>query len=83
MLATGQLKSLQKRLEKLQQQSGNKFVRFTMPDSTTRTMHIDVMFSTFCDAVVGVVATEAEIMLASISDNSGTRLSELLKAILK
>jgi len=46
-------------------------------------MRIDVMFSTFSDAVVGVVTTEAEIMIQSISDNSGTRLSELLKAIMQ
>jgi len=40
------------------------------------------MFDSFCNALVGKVTTEAEIMLASVSDNSGTRLSELLKAIL-
>ncbi|GGG71969.1 hypothetical protein GCM10011585_12800 [Edaphobacter dinghuensis] len=54
-----------------------------MPDGTVRMMRQQTMFETFADSVVGTTTPETAIMLASIADNSGTKLAALLKAVMQ
>ncbi|WP_157467771.1 hypothetical protein [Edaphobacter aggregans] len=44
-------------------------------------MKIQTLFTTFANSAVGTTTPETEIILASVSDNSGTKLAELLKAL--
>lgn len=75
------LKTLERRLTRLQQTAGNNTVRFEMPDKSYRFMRKQTLFETFADSVVGITTPETAIMLASTADNSGTKLAALLKAI--
>lgn len=79
----GDLKGLHKRLQKLQTNVGSNTVRFEMPDGGYRFMHIQTLFDTFSNSVWGTIMPETKIILGSVSDNSGTRLAELLKAVLQ
>lgn len=77
------LKTLERRLTRLQTTVGNNTVRFEMPDKSYRFMRQQALFETFANSVIGTTTPETEIMLASISDNSGTKLAELLKAVMQ
>ena len=79
----GDLKGLHKRLQKLQANVGSNTVRFEMPDKSYRFMRQQTLFDTFANSVLGTTTPETEIVLASVSDNSGTQLAELLKAVMQ
>lgn len=81
MRTMGELKGLHKRLQKLQTNVGSNNVCLTLADGTHRYMKIQTLFTTFANSAVGTTTPETEIILASVSDNSGTKLAELLKAL--
>jgi hypothetical protein len=68
-----------KRIEALKSRVNQKVITFVMADNSRRTMERDRFCDAVSEAILGINSPETETLLASVSDNSGSQLVELVK----
>jgi hypothetical protein len=68
-----------RRIEALRSRVNLKIVTFVMTDNSRRTMERDRFCDAVSEAILGINSPETETLLASVSDNSGSQLVELVK----
>jgi hypothetical protein len=70
-----------KRIAALQARTTSTVIVCTMRDNTNKTIKRNKLLEICNRAVDGISSPETETLLASVADNSGTRLIELLKML--
>ena len=70
-----------KRIEALKSRTASTAIIFVMPDNSRQTIKRSRLLEICNTAVNGIGSPETETLLTSVSDNSGTRLIELLQML--
>jgi hypothetical protein len=70
-----------KRIEALKSRTTSMLIVCTMPDNSKRTLKRNQLLKVWTEAVHGISSSETETLLTSVSDNSGTRMAELLQML--
>lgn len=81
-MSTFNKKSYLKRIEALKSRTTSTLIVCTMPDDSKRTFKRNQLLKVWTDAVMGIASPETETLLKSVSDNSGTKMVELLQMLI-
>jgi hypothetical protein len=68
-----------KRIEALKARVNQKVITCVMADGSRRTIERSCFLETISEAMLGTISLESEMITASVHDNSGSCLVELLK----
>jgi hypothetical protein len=71
-----------RRIEALKNRTASTLIVCTMPSGEKQTIKRKRLLEICTEAINGISSPETETLLASVSDNSGTRLVELLQMLL-